>query len=66
VDSDYLSGKRERESEWLGNQSAFLKRLSRLPIKAIESLMLMKDFAIQPPQTLNCRHENPVGGSSPN
>jgi hypothetical protein len=26
----------------------------------------MKDFAIQPPQTLNRRHEKPVDGSIPN
>jgi hypothetical protein len=55
-----------KESEAAGNQSAFLSRLSRFLIKVIEALILMKDFAIKPPQTLNCRHEKPVDGSSPN
>jgi hypothetical protein len=36
-----------RESEAAGNQSAFLNRLSRFLVEAIESLIIMKDFAIQ-------------------
>jgi hypothetical protein len=49
-----------------GNQSALLNRLSLFLIKVVESLILMKDFEVQPPQTLNCRHEKPVDGSNPN
>jgi hypothetical protein len=39
---------------------------SRFPIKAIESLIIMKDFAGPAAQTLNCRQEKPVDGSNPN
>ena len=56
MDSDYLFAKRELTG---GNQSAFLMN-SLVLIKAIESLILMKDFAILPLQALNCRQEKLV------
>ncbi len=44
VDSGYLFA---RESEAAGNQNAFLGPTLCFLIKAIESLIIMKDFAIQ-------------------